>query len=460
MVRLTPGLRTLLAAPKSSDLCRTAMAGQRSSWRLDAGFDREARTYSVGGNRQPRPVTWEEHMTGHWSRAAAATALLATLGCGLAQAQVPEPVYQSLKAMGQVVDVSCTAKLYRAMMPANDYNTWWAPGAAAPDASKAKLYPGVTVVRDAKFGPNAKDVVDVFYADKGAANRPVFIYVPGGAGNKLEQQNREANAYYDNIGRWGAKNGFVVVTVQRHPAAAWDDGGRDIAAAVDWVKANIAQYHGDGARMVMASHSAGTLPTGVYVGHPERWPHGVQIKGMIYMSGAPIPTILDSGAVGAGNIPSSGQPVVGSTCGADPNQGNAHGAISGPSGATPAGAAYGNGVTGVPASQLAGGRPAPLTDAQKAERDNLPGFLKTPVKVMLMRAELDPGVTGDMTALDHATHDRLCAADGPKAKDGEGHCPLMVYNKRHSHVSEVFAFDSPDTSVSDPILAFAKRVTK
>ncbi len=405
-------------------------------------------------------------MTKAWPRAIAGAALLATFGTAFAQAQVPEPLYQKLKAIGQVVDVSCTAKLYRPMMPANDYNTWWAPGAAAPDPSKAKLYPGVTIVRDQSFGPNAKDVVDVFYGDKGPENRPVFIYVSGGAGNKIEQQDREANAFYDNIGRWGVKNGFVVVTVQRHPVVQWDDGGRDVAAAVDWVHDNIAKYHGDGARMVMASHSAGTLPTGVYVGHPERWPHGVRIKGMIYMSGAPIPTVLDSGAVGAGNLPSAGQPVVGSTCGADPNQGNAHGNISGPSGAAPAGAAYGNGVTGVPSAQLAGAppgggppRPAPLTDAQKAERDNLPGFLKTPVKVMLMRAELDPGVTGDMTALDKAVHEKMCAVDGAKAKDGEGHCPLLVYNKRHSHVSEVFAFDSGDTSVSDPVLAFAKRWT-
>ena len=399
-------------------------------------------------------------MTRHWLHAVAATALLAAQVPSLAVAQVPDAVYQQLKAMGQVVDVSCTAKLYRTMMPANDYNTWWPPGAAAPDPSKAKLYPGVTIVRDAKFGANTKDVVDIFYGDKGPDSRPVFIYVPGGGGNKIEQQDREANAFYDNIGRWGVKNGFVVVTVQRHQVAQWDDGGRDIAAAVDWVKDNIAKYHGDGARMVMASHSAGTLPTGVYVAHPERWPHGVQIKGMIYMSGAPIPTALDSGAVGAGHVPSPGQPVVGSTCGADPNQGNAHGNISGPSGAPPAGAAYGTGATGLPTGGgPPGGRPPPLTDAQKAERDNLPGFLKTPVKVMLMRAELDPSVAGDMTPLDHAVHDKLCAADGAKAKDGEGHCPLLVYNKRHSHVSEVFAFDSADTSVSDPILAFAKRVT-
>src|ERR1700761_2998360 len=389
-------------------------------------------------------------MTRHWPRTIAAAAFLAAQVGSFAAAEVPEPLYQQLKAIGQVVDVSCTAKLYRPMMPASDYNTWWAPGAAAPDASKAKLYPGVTIVRDAKFGANAKDLVDIFYGDQGPAKRPVFIYVAGGAGNKIEQQDREANAFYDNIGRWGVKHGFVVVTVQRHPVVAWDDGGRDLAAAVDWVKDNIAKYHGDGARMVMASHSAGTLPTGVYVGHPERWPHGVQIKGMIYMSGAPIPTVLDSGAVGAGNLPSPNQPVVGSTCGADPNQGNAHGNISGPSGAPPVGAAYGGAGAagrppggppgGAPGGPPPGARPAPLTPAEQAERDNLPGFLKTPVKVMIMRAELDPGVTGDMSPLDKAVRDKLCAADGPNAKEGEGHCPILVYNKRHSHVSEVFAF--------------------
>ena len=173
---------------------------------------------------------------------------------------------------------------------------------------------------------------------------------------------------------------------------------------------------------------------------------------MIYMSGAPIPTALGDQTMFAGNSPSPNQPAPGSTCGTDPNQGNQHGFITGPSGATPPGSGPAAGPGGP-----GGFRPPQLTPEERAERDNMPGFLKTHVKVMLMRAELDPGVSGDMTALDHAVHDKLCAADGPKAKDGKGHCPVLVYNRRHSHVSEVFAFDTKDTSVSDPILKFAKR---
>src|SRR4051812_28699144 len=114
--------------------------------------------------RPRRPRRGIEGMTIRGFRAAALSTLLAaSIAPSFASAQVPDPIYQKLKAMGQVVDVSCTAKLYRPLMPANDYNTWWAPGAAAPDASKAKLYPGFTVVRDQKFGPHAKDVVDIFY---------------------------------------------------------------------------------------------------------------------------------------------------------------------------------------------------------------------------------------------------------------------------------------------------------
>jgi uncharacterized protein (DUF934 family) len=63
-----------------------------------------------------------------------------------------------------------------------------------------------------------------------------------------------------------------------------------------------------------------------------------------------------------------------------------------------------------------------------------------------------------MIATDKAVHDTLCALDGPKAKDGQGHCPAMLFAKRQSHMGEVFAFDTPDVSVSKPILDFFKSV--
>ena len=402
-------------------------------------------------------------------RALGAAVLTVFVVAGTARAQVPPDIEAGLRKIGQIVDPGCTAKLYRPLMPANDYNTYWPPGASAP-ANLNPLYPGITIAHDQQFGPNPKDVVDIFTADKGGDNRPVLIYVPGGAGNKIEQQAREANAFYDNIGRWATKNGMVGVTVQRHPGTGnWDDGGRDISLAVDWVKANIKKYKGNPDRMFIWAHSAGNGPLGVYIGHPERWKNGVAVKGAVFMSGNPVPGLggAPGGGRGAGAPggapPGGGPPAAGgggrgnaapSTCGVAAN--SAEGAISGPSGVTPpdpnaAAGRRGGGGGGRGAGQ-------PLDAAAQAERDNLPGFKKTDVKIMLARAELDPGVTGAMTAADIALHDELCKLDGPSAKDGVGHCPAMLFAKGESHMSEVFSIDTKDTTVSGPILAWIKKV--
>jgi len=83
-------------------------------------------------------------------------------------------------------------------MPKNDINSNVTP-----------LYPGITIARDVSFGPHPKDLIDIFTADKGGANRTVLMYLRGGAGNKIQQQNREANAAR---GPWG---------VGAHPSKWW-----------------------------------------------------------------------------------------------------------------------------------------------------------------------------------------------------------------------------------------------
>src|ERR1700745_3553932 len=119
--------------------------------------------------------------------------LVLSLTAAVAEAQVPPDIEASLKKIGQIVDPACTAKLYRPLMPKNDYNTYWPPEAAAPSFS-GQLYSGVPIARDQSFGPNPKYLVDVFSPDTSGGNRPILIYVPGGGGNKIEQQAREGNA--------------------------------------------------------------------------------------------------------------------------------------------------------------------------------------------------------------------------------------------------------------------------
>ena len=377
-------------------------------------------------------------------RALGAVALMIAMMCGTSNAQVPADIAASLQKIGPIVDPGCTAKLYRPLMPANDVNSKATP-----------LYPGIAVVRDVSFGPNAKDVLDVFTADKGGASRPVLIYVAGGAGNKLEQQAVEANAFYDNIMRWATKNGMVGVNMQRHPGQGnWDDGGKDVALMIQWVQANIAKYKGNPDRMFIWAHSAGNGPVGTYIGRPElQGPKGVGVKGAILMSGqfniAPLQPQGAGRAGGPGRAGAAGRAgeaagpgPAGSSCGIEPA-----GRAAGAGGAGGPGAAGGPGGAG----RAGGGRGQPVDPETQLARSSLPALKKGTVALFLATAELDPGITGSMSAFNQTLHDELC-------KDGPSHCPTMLFAKGESHMSEVFSIDTADKTVSGPILAWMKKV--
>jgi hypothetical protein len=290
------------------------------------------------------------------------------------------------------------------------------------------------------------DVVDIFTADKGPASRPVLIYVPGGVGNKIEIQDKEANAFYDNIGRWATKNGMVGVNMQRHASPTWDGGAKDISAMLQWVEANIAKYHGNPQRMFIWAHSAGNMPLGTYIGHPELYgPNGVGVKGVIFMSPAPFDIApLKPPPVGGSN-PMSVLADAGKTCGSK-------GAFA-TDGALPGRAAGQPGGPPLPGGP--GGFGPPVDGATQLARSSLPELKRTSVKIMLANGDLDigadPSVDGGVMPFNRMLHDELC-------KEGPAHCPTLLLAKGESHVSLVFSIDTPDKSVSGPILAWMKSI--
>src|SRR5579863_111059 len=303
--------------------------------------------------------------------------LIPFLAAALAQAQVPADIEASLLKIGHIVDPACTAKLYRPLMPKNDINSNVTP-----------LYPGITVARDLCFGPHPKDLIDIFTADQGGQNRTVLMYLPGGAGNKIEQQNREANAFMDNVARWAAKNGMVGVLMQRHPGQNWDDPAKDVSAMIQWVEANIAKYKGNPDRMFIWAQSAGNGPLGTYLGRPEVWgPKGVGVKGAILMSGQwnIAPLQVPGPPPVAPNAPGGIFYGAGTACGAR-GPAAVDGAVAGPSRATE------------PPAQGRGAAPSPPDAATLLTRSALPEFKKTKVKLLFASAELDPGVHGGMSA--------------------------------------------------------------
>jgi hypothetical protein len=358
---------------------------------------------------------------------------MALVAAGIAQGQVPADIAAKLKEIGRGVCPAETAALYRPLQP------------TAP-------YPGVKVERDVSFGPDPRNVVDIFSPEKGGGKRPVLIYVAGGAGNKIEQiPNGEA--FYDNIMLWAVKNGMTGVNLQRRGGGgmAWDDPAKDIGLGIEWVRKNISKYKGNPDRVFIWAHSAGNPPVGTYIGHPELYgPDGIGLKGAILMGPAafsllPVtvpPPAPQAGGGGGGGFGACGGAAAAGGRGAGGGGGRGPG---GPGGAAAKGGPPPDGKGGGDGKGR-GGRGAPVDPATQLARSDLPGILSAKIAFFLGSGELDPPAMG---AFVDTLKEQLCKA---------GHCPTVMLFKDHSHMSEVFSPNTADVSVTGPILKWMKSV--
>jgi acetyl esterase/lipase len=115
----------------------------------------------------------------HHLVAAAVVAGLNLLAGMPAWAQMPPDVAAKIAALGRVVDPANTAKIYTPLQEKEPYS-------------------GIKVLRDLKYGPDERNVLDLFAAETGATGRPVFVFVHGGSyvrGNK----HPPGSAFYDNV---------------------------------------------------------------------------------------------------------------------------------------------------------------------------------------------------------------------------------------------------------------------
>ena len=99
--------------------------------------------------------------------------------------------------------------------------------------------------------------LDVYQPQKAADAklRPVVLFIHGGSWNS----GGKDDFIYKAIGRRLAKQGFVgvVISYRLSPQALVPQQADDCARALAWAVANIKQYGGDPARIVLMGHSAG-----------------------------------------------------------------------------------------------------------------------------------------------------------------------------------------------------------
>ena len=148
-------------------------------------------------------------------------------------------------------------------------------------------YRGVSMTRDMAYGAHERHRLDLFRPQASSGPVPVLAFVHGG-GFVGGDKKRPGTPYQDNVALWAVHHGLIGVnmTYRYAPAFAWPSGAEDVAAALAWLRANVAQHGGDPARLYLMGTSAGAVHAASYVAHQRFHPDGgIGIAGAIFLSG-------------------------------------------------------------------------------------------------------------------------------------------------------------------------------
>src|SRR4051812_40116504 len=116
------------------------------------------------------------------------------------------------------------------------------------------------VTKNIAYGDNERNVLDVYRPESsraGGTGWPVLLFVHGGA--FVEGEKDRTEEIYCNVLWYFARHGVLGVNVEFRlaPDHQFPAGTQDVAAAVAWVKANVASFGADPSRVFLMGHSAG-----------------------------------------------------------------------------------------------------------------------------------------------------------------------------------------------------------
>jgi acetyl esterase/lipase len=142
------------------------------------------------------------------------------------------------------------------------------------DAHEEPPYGSVVLTRDVAYGPHERHRLDLFAAP-GSRDLPVILFVHGG-GFVRGDKSTPGTPHNENVGLWACRSGMVGVTMNYRlaPEHRWPAGAQDVAAAVAWLRANVAARGGDPDRIVLVGSSAGATHIASYAALPELHPDG------------------------------------------------------------------------------------------------------------------------------------------------------------------------------------------
>lgn len=160
--------------------------------------------------------------------------------------QLPPDVIARLKALDPAITPELAQSTWALLTPFHEKIGYTAP----------------RIERDLTYGDHPRHRLDVHSAghDGARSGVPVFVFVHGG-GFTGGDKHTPGTPRYDMVGAWAVRHGWVGVnmTYRLAPEHQWPAGAQDVAAAVAWIRANIAGYGGDPERIVVAGNSAGAV---------------------------------------------------------------------------------------------------------------------------------------------------------------------------------------------------------
>ena len=159
-------------------------------------------------------------------------------------------------------------------------------GTIALCAAELPQFDEAIATRDLAYGPDARHRLDLFGSTPGGAARPIFVYIHGG-GFVMGDKGGPADPFYNTIGAWAARQGWlgVTATYRLAPAHRWPSGVEDMALLVQWLAANAAQHGGDPRAIFLCGQSAGAAHVASYVGGPRADEAAEMLAGAVLLSG-------------------------------------------------------------------------------------------------------------------------------------------------------------------------------
>ena len=279
-------------------------------------------------------------------------------------------------------------------------------GAVINPPAVAKLYApllaqqprdGVKRLSDLAYGADVRQKLDVYAPEATSAKpTPVVIFLHGGGFVRGDKADR------DNVGNFLARNGILAVlpSYRLGPAHRWPSGPQDVVLALRWALANAALYGGDPKRIVLVGESAGAAHVAAAVlmkrFHPEG---GLGAAGAMLISGV-YNAQLDFMARKQFGTPTP-----------DPRN---------------------DAYFGTDASQLSAMSTVAQIDAAS-------------IPLLITYAELDP-VQQQVQAGE--LFSTLCVKHGA--------CPEIQMIRNHNHLSQLYAINTGDMLLGQPLLDFVR----